>query len=96
MYRDIVYTVYLLDCWGEYHTAQLLFDYYCIKIEVSFFSLKRTFFEKCSWGSRTQKQLRGGGGVAGEKVIFHYKICFLKNVPGVLKHQENEQNKMIF
>ena len=35
VHRDIVYTVYLLDVLEESHTAQLLLDYYCTKIEVS-------------------------------------------------------------
>ena len=35
MHRDIAYTVYLLDVLEESHTAQLLLDYYCTRIEVS-------------------------------------------------------------
>ena len=35
VHRDIVYTVYLFAVLVESHTAQLLLDYYCTRIEVS-------------------------------------------------------------
>ena len=38
VFRGIVYTVYLLDVLVESHTAQLLLDYYCTRIEVSVLS----------------------------------------------------------
>ena len=44
VHRDIVYTVYLLYVLVESHTAQLLLDYYCTRIELKNFFFTTEFF----------------------------------------------------
>ena len=63
VYRGIVYTVYLIDVLVESHTAQLLLDYHCTRIEVS--------VVRGRGGG-------GGGGQQMYKYFFYYKFIFSK------------------
>ena len=82
MYRDIVYTVsvYLLDVLEEPDTAQLLLDYYCMKIEVSV----------VRWGGG------GGWWTKTFLSFFHYKFLFFEKCSWGPKTPKNENNLLSF